>query len=291
MEFAFSGKVAVVTGGAGGIGLAFARRFARENMKLVLADIDNDALAGAAAGLRADGTEVLTLRTDVSKPEDVEALADAAFRTFGGVNVLCNNAGVVPSGRSRHVWEYAVEDWRWALDVNLLGVVNGIRSFVPRMIAAGDIGHVVNTASMAGLVSGPRSVVYSTAKHAVVRVSEALYASMTDGGFPIGVTLLCPGLVDTQIYRSERSRPADLIPAEGVAPERPDLENSAAAGLQPDAVADILFDAIVARQFYVLTTSSYDTAIRERVDALLARRNPEFVDVFKVHDYPEGAAS
>ena len=291
MEFAFSGKVAVITGGAGGIGLAFARRFARENMKLVLADIDNDALAGAAAGLRADGTEVLTLRTDVSKPEDVEALADAAFRTFGGVNLLCNNAGVVPSGRSRHVWEYAVEDWRWALDVNLLGVVNGIRSFVPRMIAAGDIGHVVNTASMAGLVSGPRSVVYSTAKHAVVRVSEALYASMTDGGFPIGVTLLCPGLVDTQIYRSERSRPADLIPAEGVAPERPDLENSAAAGLQPDAVADILFDAIVARQFYVLTTSSYDAAIRERVDALLARRNPEFIDVFKVHDYPEGAAS
>ena len=291
MEFAFSGKVAVVTGGAGGIGLAFARRFARENMKLVLADIDNDALAGAAAGLRADGTEVLTVRTDVSKPEDVEALADAAFRTFGGVNVLCNNAGVVPSGRSRHVWEYAVEDWRWALDVNLLGVVNGIRSFVPRMIAAGDIGHVVNTASMAGLVSGPRSVVYSTAKHAVVRVSEALYASMTDGGFPIGVTLLCPGLVDTQIYRSERSRPVDLIPAEGVAPERPDLENSAAAGLQPDAVADMLFDAIVARQFYVLTTSSYDTAIRERVDALLARRNPEFIDVFKVHDYPEGAAS
>ena len=291
MEFAFSGKVAVVTGGAGGIGLAFARRFARENMKLVLADIDNDALAGAAAGLRADGTEVLTVRTDVSKPEDVEALADAAFRTFGGVNVLCNNAGVVPSGRSRHVWEYAVEDWRWALDVNLLGVVNGIRSFVPRMIAADDIGHVVNTASMAGLVSGPRSVVYSTAKHAVVRVSEALYASMTDGGFPIGVTLLCPGLVDTQIYRSERNRPADLIPAEGVAPERPDLENSAAAGLQPDAVADMLFDAIVARQFYVLTTSSYDTAIRERVDALLARRNPEFIDVFKVHDYPEGAAS
>jgi NAD(P)-dependent dehydrogenase (short-subunit alcohol dehydrogenase family) len=283
------GRVAVITGGGGGIGLAFARRFMREGMKIVLTDIDAPSLEAAAEGLRESGGEVMTLSLDIADPEAVERLRDAVYDRFHAVHILCNNAGVVPSGRTRPVWDYAIEDWRWALNVNLIGVLNGIRNFVPRMMAGGDWGHVVNTASMAGLVSGPRSVVYSTSKHAVVRVSEALYASLTDAGSPIGTTVLCPGIVDTAIYRSERNRPADLIPKDGVAAERPDLVDAAAQGLEPDAVAEILFQAILNQQFYVLTSSAYDEAIAARTDALLSRRNPEFIDVFTVTDHPAAA--
>lgn len=290
MEFPFKAQVAVITGAGSGIGLSLAKRFAREGMKLVLADIDAPALSAAADMLASDGVQVAALATDVSAPDSVEALCELAYERFGGVHVLCNNAGVVPSGRTRHVWEYALEDWRWALDVNLFGVLNGIRSFVPRMIASGEPAHVVNTASMAGLVSGPRSVVYSTSKHAVVRVTEALYGSMQVEGYPIGVTLLCPGLVDTKIYSSERSRPAELVPSDGVAQERPDLVNAAASGLAPDTVADIVVDAISRKQFYALTSSSYDEHIAHRTDAVLQRQNPSFPDVFKVQDYPSRPA-
>lgn len=286
MKPELSGKVAVITGGAGGIGLAFARRFMREGMKIVLTDIDAKTLDAAADQLRESGGEVLVCALDIADPDAVERLCDTVYDRFGAVHILCNNAGVVPSGRTRPVWDYAIEDWRWALNVNLIGVLNGIRSFVPRMIAAGEWGHVANTASMAGLVSGPRSVVYSTTKHAVVRVSEALYASLAGAGSCIGATVLCPGLVDTAIYRSERNRPTNLIPREGVAAERSDLIDAAANGLAPDAVAEILFQAIVDRQFYVLTSSSYDDAIAARTSAILARRNPEFIDVFTVVDHP-----
>ena len=285
MLFQFAGRVAVITGGAGGIGFAMARRFARENMKIVLADLEEPALAVAAAALAADGAEVLAIPTDVAKPDAVERLANAAFDRFGGVHLLCNNAGVVPSGRARPIWEFPLEDWRWALDVNLIGVINGIRSFVPRMIAAGDAGHIVNTASIAGLVSGPQSVVYSTTKHAVVRISEALYAALEEGGHTIGATVLCPGLVDTAIYRSERNRPAEFVPADGVAAERPDLVDAASRGLHPDVVADMVHKAICDRQFYLLTSSNYDAMIRARADAVLARRNPRFIDVFTAGDH------
>lgn len=285
MPFAYAGRVAVVTGAAGGIGLAMVRRFAREGMRIVLSDVDDAALAAAAAALRDGGAEVIAEAGDVSDPATLDRLADAAYARFGAVHLLCNNAGVVPSGRSRPVWEYPLEDWRWAFDVNLLGVVNGLRAFVPRMIAGGERGHIVTTASIAGLVSGAQSAVYSASKHAVVRATEALYAGLRDGGHPIGVTMLCPGLVDTAIYRSERNRPAHLVPGAGVAEERPDLAAAAAKGLAPDTVVDMLCAAIDEGRFYALTTGNYDAMIRSRCEALLARRDPEFVDVFAAGDH------
>ena len=280
MTFPFQGKVAVITGGGGGIGLALARRFAREDMKIVLSDIEPDALARAEAQLHDQGADVLSVVTDVSNPGSVDELAETTFRHFGGAHVVCNNAGVVPSGRARPVWEYAIEDWHWSLGVNLLGVVNGIRSFVPRMIATGEPGHIVNTLSIAGLISGTRTVPYSASKHAAVRVTEALYASLREAGYPIGVTALCPGLVDTAIYSSERNRPADLIPVEGVAEELPDLQKSASMGQAPDTVAEMTVNAIIEGNFYLLTTDGFDEHIASRSEALLSRRNPSFTDTF-----------
>jgi NAD(P)-dependent dehydrogenase (short-subunit alcohol dehydrogenase family) len=214
----------------------------------------------------------------------VEQLAQAAYGAFGSVALLCNNAGVVPSGRHRAVWEYPLEDWRWAFDVNLMGVVHGIRSFVPRMLAEGTEAHIVNTASVAGLVSGSGSPLYSAAKHAVVRVTEGLYASLRERNTKIGVTVLCPGLVNTRIYESERNRPDELRPAAGPASEIPELQAIAADlythGLSPDAVAEQVFDAVRQERLYQITTDHYDDAIRDRADAILARRNPIFPSLF-----------
>lgn len=284
MIFAFAGKVAVITGAASGIGLALAKRFARENMKLVLADIEAQALASATKAFEREGVAVASLRVDVSDPATVEELARLAWDRFGAVDILCNNAGVVAAGRSRHVWEYPLEDWRWSFDVNLMGVVHGLRSFTPRMIAQGTRAHIVNTASIAGLISGPRSPVYSAAKHAVVRVSEALYASLVEAGHPIGVTVLCPGLVRTRIYYSERNRPGALVPIGGVVEEKPELLSAAEAGIEPDAVAEITRAAISENRFYALTTDAFDSVIEDRAKNILARRNPAFTDPWKGRD-------
>ena len=186
----FFGKTAVITGAGSGIGAALAKLAAAQGMNLVLADINRADLEKVAAQLSASA---VVQPTDVADPEAVQALADVAWDRFGGVDLLCNNAGVVPGGRHRPVWDYAPEDWRWAFGVNVDGVVNGIRSFVPRMIAEGRAGHILNTASVAGFVSGSGSAVYGASKHAVVRITEALYAGLRDEGAPIGVTMLCPG--------------------------------------------------------------------------------------------------
>jgi NAD(P)-dependent dehydrogenase (short-subunit alcohol dehydrogenase family) len=230
--------------------------------------------------LAAAGHEAIEVRVDVSQASEVEQLAVTAYARYGSVDVLCNNAGIVPSGRYRPVWEYPLEDWQWAFDVNLMGVVHGIRSFVPRMLAQKTESHIVNTASVAGLVSGSGSPVYSAAKHAVVRVTEALYASLLEQNAPIGVTMLCPGLVNTRIYESERNRPEQLRPSSGVAAETPELQAIAAElyahALSPEAVADQVFDAVQAGRLYQITSTQFDDAIRARAEALLARRNPVF---------------
>jgi NAD(P)-dependent dehydrogenase (short-subunit alcohol dehydrogenase family) len=291
MTFAFAGKVAVVTGAASGIGLALARRFAREGMKLVLADIDDVALTPVIEAFDRKGVAVASRRVDVSNPSAVDGLAELAYDRFGSVDVLCNNAGIVASGRSRAIWEYPLEDWRWSLDVNLMGVVHGLRSFVPRMIAQGTRAHIVNTASIAGLISGARSPVYSITKHAVVRASEALYASLIETGHPIGVTVLCPGLVRTRIYSSERNRPGALVPEGGVAEERPELLTAADAGIEPDAVAEMVWEAITENRFYVLTTDAFDRVIQDRTTSILARRNPIFADPWTVREEGPSRAS
>ncbi len=274
MPFEFKDRVAVITGGAGGIGKAMAERFARAGMKLLLSDVDQDLLMQTAETLRESGTDVATLAVDVSQPEAVQALADLAFAHFGGVHLLCNNAGVVPGGRHRPVWEYPAEDWTWAMDVNLIGVVNGLRAFVPRMLTQDARSHIVNTASIAGLISGSRAPLYSVSKHAMVRATEALYSGLQDRNANIGVTLLCPGLVGTRIYESERSRPASLATA--TTPEGGAPPSGNGTVLDVDTVAEMTFNAVCENQFYLLTTPHFDEHIRERMSAILERRNPVF---------------
>jgi NAD(P)-dependent dehydrogenase (short-subunit alcohol dehydrogenase family) len=273
----FKGKTAVITGAGSGIGAALARFAADKGMKLVLADINLADLETVGASLAGD---VALFRVDVADPDSVQALANMAWQRFGAVDLLCNNAGVVPGGRHRKVWDYSPEDWRWAFGVNVDGVVNGIRSFVPRMIADGRPGHILNTASVAGFVSGSQSAVYGASKHAMVRITEALYAGLRDDNVPIGVTMLCPGLVATRIYDAERSRPDTLRTAQGRAEETPELRAIAARlyqdAISPEAVAQLAFDGIRNDEFYLFTSDRFDATIRARTDAILSRSNPIF---------------
>ena len=277
----FKGKCAVITGAGSGIGAALARRAAAEGMKVVLADIAEDAVRAVAAGL--NGTETLALRCDVTDEACVIALADAAYERFGQVDLLCNNAGVVPGGRHRKAWEYSIADWEWSLGVNLYGVVHGMRAFVPRMIEAGRPAHIMNTASVAGVVSGSGSVCYGAAKHAVVRATEGLYAGLREIGAPIGVTMLCPGLVKTGIYDAEKRRPERYTSAEGTPTESAELEQMREElyrnATTPEEAADIAFTGIIEDRFYVFTTTSFDGAVEMRAQDILARRNPTFESI------------
>jgi NAD(P)-dependent dehydrogenase (short-subunit alcohol dehydrogenase family) len=260
-------KVAVVTGAGSGIGRALAERFAVEGMKVVLADIEQGPLDALADELSGRGTEVLVQSADVSDGAAIEALAEATYRKFGAAHIICNNAGIVPAGRFRQVWEYAVEDWEWAFGVNVMGIVHGIRAFVPRMRKSGDWGHVVNTVSVAGMISGADAPVYGASKHAAMRVTEALYASLRNENSPIGVTALCPGVVLTTLSSSEQRRPAHLIPSSGIAEDTSEVKAAFEAikrdGLMPQAV---------------VTSTAFDDAANMRVQDLLARRNPKFID-------------
>lgn len=280
----FSGKTAVITGAGSGIGAALAGLAAAQGMNLVLADINLPDLEAVAATL--GGAPVALARTDVADPASVQALADMAWDRFGGVDLLCNNAGVVPGGRHRLVWDYPLEDWRWAFGVNVEGVVNGIRSFIPRMIADGRPGHVLNTASVAGFVSGAGSAVYGSSKHAVVRITEALYAGLRDEGAPIGVTMLCPGLVATRIYDAERSRPDSLWPEHGRAQESQELQDIAdnlyRNAISPEVVAEQAFAGIREDKLYVFTSDGFDTPIAERTQAILSRTNPQFASLLSL---------
>jgi NAD(P)-dependent dehydrogenase (short-subunit alcohol dehydrogenase family) len=200
-------RTAVITGGASGIGRAMAGRFAAEGMKIVLADVEAEALDRAVEELRGRGAAAVGVRADVSRAGDVEAIAAEAERAFGPVHVLCNNAGVAAGGP---LWKLSEADWAWVLGVNLWGVVHGIRAFVPRMIEHGGEGHVVNTASVAGLAAGPWFGPYCASKHAVVAISETLHHELALTGSAIKVSVLCPGFVKTRIAESHRNRPADL---------------------------------------------------------------------------------
>src|ERR1700733_2921273 len=196
-------KVAVITGGASGIGKAVAVRTAAEGMKLVLADIEEPALEATASALTAEGADVLAVVTDVSDASSVQALRDRALQHFGAVHLVHNNAGVGVGGP---IWEVTEEEWRWILGVNLWGVVHGISAFVPVLLEQGE-GHVVNTASIAGLSSTPGLGPYTATKHAVVAISESLFKDLRAAGAPIGVSVLCPGFVQTGIAQSDRNRP------------------------------------------------------------------------------------
>jgi NAD(P)-dependent dehydrogenase (short-subunit alcohol dehydrogenase family) len=273
----FAGKVAVVTGAASGIGLGLATRFAEEGMRVVLADVEQTPLEAATAGLRARGFEAIGVPTDVSDADSVSALAAQTLSAFGTVHVLCNNAGI--GGGFGKIWEATLKDWQWALGVNLWGVIHGVRTFVPIMLEHGEEGHVVNTASIAGLVPGSR--VYSVTKHAVVALSEALYHNLHQSDARIGASVLCPGLIDTRIMFGFRNRPAELHNTPGEPASVRELERaerignlSQELGMPPAAVADKVVDGIRREQFYILTHDHFDPIIRERTEDILQRRMP-----------------
>ncbi len=268
-------KVAVITGGASGIGLACAERALEEGMRIVLADIQTDALAQAERELRDAGAEVLAVQTDVSKAEQVEALARRTLDTYGAVHVLFNNAGVAVAGP---MWQNTLHDWEWIVGVNLWGVIHGIRSFVPLMLAQDTEAHIVNTASMAGLLSTPGLGAYNVTKHGVVTLSETLALDLAAQGARIKVSVLCPGWVRTRISDSERNRPPELQNApEDAAPGGPGAEavrQAVADGIAPEQVADLVFAAIRSEQFYILTHPDWKSLIQQRTDNILQGRGP-----------------
>jgi NAD(P)-dependent dehydrogenase (short-subunit alcohol dehydrogenase family) len=272
------GKVAVVTGGASGIGRAMAERFAREGMKLVLADVEDKPLAEAVSAL-AKTTEVVGVRADVSKWEEVEGLAKTAFDRFGAAHVVCNNAGVGAGGVT---WEVSGADWEWILGVNLWGVIHGIRAFVPRMIAQGE-GHVVNTASIAGHISAPGMGPYCATKHAVVAITECLHHdfAITGNGGKLHASVLCPGWVKTNIADAERNRPAAArasrpTPGPQAAMMESLVRNAVASGIEPSAVADQVLSAIVEERFWILTHPKMNKAIERRTRGIVEGKAPEF---------------
>jgi NAD(P)-dependent dehydrogenase (short-subunit alcohol dehydrogenase family) len=265
-------KVAVITGGASGIGKAVAARAAAEGMKLVLADVEESALEATARALTAEGAEVLAVVTDVSDASSVRALRDQTLQRFGGAHLVHNNAGV---GAGGPIWEVTEEEWRWILGVNLWGVVHGINAFVPVLLEQGE-GHVVNTASIAGLSSTPGLGPYTATKHAVVAISETLFKDLRAAGAAIGVSVLCPGFVQTGIARSDRNRP-DWAPEhdpESAAERTSFIQAMVDAGIEPQAVADRVVDAVHDGTFYILTHPELTPAIALRHQDILEGRQP-----------------
>ncbi len=273
----FKGRVAVVTGGASGLGRAMALRFAAEGMAVVLADVQQDALDRTVAEFEAAGHEVLGVRCDVSRQDSVDALRDAAVKRFGKVHVVCNNAGVAPGGLA---WESTVEDWNWCLGVNVYGVIHGLRSFVPHMLAHGEEGHIVNTASVAGLISPPGMGIYCVSKHAVVTLTECLHHDLAGKTDKVGASVLCPAYVPTAIADSERNRPAGLAnparerTAEDVAREELLRKAVSAGKISAEQVADAVFEAVRDRRFYILTHQKIKGAIETRMQDILLERAP-----------------
>jgi NAD(P)-dependent dehydrogenase (short-subunit alcohol dehydrogenase family) len=272
------GRVAVVTGAASGIGRGMAERWCAEGMKVVLADIEADALAAAERELRAGGADVVSVVTDVSSAASMDALARASVDAFGAVHLVCNNAGVGGGGMMQ---ELTTDDWQWVLGVNLWGVIHGIRVFLPILLQQ-DEAHMVNTASMAGLVTGPFMGPYNATKFAVVAISETLFKEMSMQGTSVGVSVLCPGWVDTNIAESDRNRPAELSDTASGGAAAADMEpvmrdmlkKLLAGGLKPHEVAEHVADAVRSNRFYVLTHPEMKPSIETRTADILEDRNP-----------------
>jgi NAD(P)-dependent dehydrogenase (short-subunit alcohol dehydrogenase family) len=272
----FKGKVAVITGAASGIGRAIAEHCLNEGMKVVLADINDSDLAKAETELRSLGENVLAVKTDVSSRSDVERLAQQALDAYGQVHLLVNNAGIGAGGSP---WEATWNDWEWVIGVNLWGVIHGVKVFTPLMLAQNVECHIVNTASTAGLAVGGASAPYSVTKHGVVALSESLYMTLQRRGALVKVSVLCPGLVRTNIANAERNRPAALTnePVELTPELKAGLKffkSAMDASVPPHEVAGKVFDAIRNEQFYILTHPEWMEVIRMRTENLLRLENP-----------------
>ncbi len=258
------GQVAVITGGASGIGLAMAHAFGAAGAKVVIGDIEVGALNTASNQLSDIGIECLAVECDVSSWEQVDALADATYARFGAANVVCNNAGVVTSGAT---WEQSLSDWKWVLDIDLWGVIHGIKAFVPRMVAAGTTGHIVNTGSTAGILGFANIAPYVAAKQAVVGLSESLLNDLRARKIPIGVSALCPGVVRTFIGSSERNRIGH-----GLGPNILPLD--APEALDPSDVAEQVLAAIRSGTFWILPHERYVEMFVERAESARRRVDP-----------------
>jgi NAD(P)-dependent dehydrogenase (short-subunit alcohol dehydrogenase family) len=269
------GKVAVITGGASGIGRAVALRAAGEGMKVVIADVEEGSLREAERELTGQGAEAIAVVTDVADPASVHELRERTLARFGAVHLVHNNAGV---GGGGPIWEVPEEDWRWVLGVNLWGVIHGVATFVPLLIEQGE-GHVVNTASIAGLTTSPFIGPYNASKQAVVAISETLYKDLQVAGVSgVGVSVLCPGFVQTRIADSARNRPdwapAREAPGESTEELRTAIQSMVDAGLPASVVAERVLDAVRTDTFYILTHPELRGAIETRCDDILQGRAP-----------------
>ena len=278
----WTGRVAVVTGGGSGIGAALCRRFAEAGMSVVVADVDEGSAAEVATRLADDAVllgdaRALPVQVDVASAEAVTALGEATMDAFGAVHVMCNNAGVSAGGLS---WELPMSDWQWVLEVNLWGVIHGVQTFVP-LIAQSGGGHIVNTASMAGLTSPPFMSPYSVAKHGVVALSEALYHELSMAHPEIGASVLCPGWVRTRIHEAGRNRPerhggpTPLGAGEEGGPSEV-MAGLIESGIDPAEVAEMVFSAMVERRFWVFTGDEWTDLAAERARRAFCGENPQF---------------
>ena len=279
----FEGKTAIVTGAASGMGRAFAERFAREGMQVVLADIEEEALKTAVRELEQEEHRVIGVVTNTMSRDSVQALARRAIDEFGKVHILCNNAGVTSRGDAgaagrRGVWEIPQRDWDWVVGVNFWGVLYGLQVFIPHMLEHGEEGHIVNTASLAGLIPGGGA--YGVSKHGVLALSESLYRDLKARDARIGASVLCPGFVNTGIFKAERNRPEEFASdlPESNAGARANLDSVLQHAKQPAEIAEIVFEAIQNDRFYILPHPAWDEIVRSRVEHVLAREAPFVLD-------------
>jgi len=270
------GKVAFVTGGASGIGLGMVRAFAAAGMKVAVADIEQAALDQVKQDFDATSADVIYLPLDVTDRDAMERAAQQTEDAFGKVHVVCNNAGVAVAGR---VDKMDYKDWDWVMGVNFNGVLYGLQAFVPQMLAHGESGHVVNTASLAGLMPGGGT--YGVSKHGVLSLTETLYNDLQMRNAKISASVLCPGFVDTSIFDAERNRPADLQVADKTTNNSVTEAARAmlAQGKQPQEIAEAVFAAIQSNALYILPHPAWDDFVRSRVDHVLARQGPASMDM------------